>query len=173
MKHPLDDLVRYNTWASTQLIDYCAGLDQSTLTTRLPGTYGPIIDTFRHIIDSEMSYLFRLTGAWPERPWQADEPVGLNVLRDRAMLLGDTFATYLSGNTDPDVMGESRSSRGEVFATAHGIFVSQIIYHGCEHRAQICTILGSFGFEVPDIQPWMYAFAFERSILKYIEEPAG
>ena len=40
-----------------------------------------------------------------------------------------------------------------------GIVIAVVLYHGSEHRGQICTILGALGHEPPDLTPWTYAFA--------------
>jgi uncharacterized damage-inducible protein DinB len=37
-----------------------------------------------------------------------------------------------------------------------------VLYHGSEHRGQICTILGALGHLSPDLTPWAYAFASGR-----------
>ena len=69
------DAFRHNSWATAELLGYCRGLDDATLRATVPGTYGSIIDTLAHTINSEASYLSRLAGAWPGYPWpEADAP---------------------------------------------------------------------------------------------------
>jgi uncharacterized damage-inducible protein DinB len=169
MGHVLHDQARYNTWATTFLIDFCAGLDETILTTRIPGTYGSIIETFHHIVGTEMWFLQQLTGAWSGQPWSWtwDEPVGLDVLRERAVILGAVFEEYLKGEVDPDALAEERTDAG-ISTVAHGILLTLIIYHGSEHRAQIGTILGSLGYEVPEFHPWVYANQAGRHTMRAI-----
>src|SRR5687768_545812 len=62
MGHGLHDLAGHNAWATAQVLAFCRGLDGPTLDATVPGTYGTIIETLRHLIDAEASYLFRLTG---------------------------------------------------------------------------------------------------------------
>jgi uncharacterized damage-inducible protein DinB len=50
MAHALHDPVRHNAWATTQILEFCRELDEQTLHTAVPGTYGTIIATLRHII---------------------------------------------------------------------------------------------------------------------------
>ena len=166
MGHQLDDLFNHNAWATAQVIDYCRGLDESTLNATEPGVYGTIIETLRHTIDCEAGYLFRVSGAWPEYPWVRDEAVGLDILSERANLLADTWKTYLAGNVDSDKLGEAYGDEGEVFAVSGGVFITQSIHHANEHRAQICSILGSLGLEPPDVSAWGYAYEAGRSWLK-------
>ena len=162
MGHGLHDLAGHHAWATAQLLAFCRGLDGPTLDATAPGTYGTIIETLRHLIDSEMSYLFRLTGAWSERPWQADEAVGLDVLEERAAVLATTLERFLAGDWDGERLGEARGDEGEVFAVRAGVFLAQVLHHANEHRAHVCTILGALGHEPPDVSAWGYALATGR-----------
>ncbi len=166
MGHALHDLARHNAWATSQLLEFCRGLDEPTLNTTVPGTFGTIIETLRHIINAEASYLFRLTGAWPTHPWRDDDAVGLDVLAERAELLATTLEQFLAGEWDSERLGEARGDNGEVFAVRAGIFLTQALHHANEHRAHICTILGALGHEPPDVSAWGYALATGRSRLK-------
>ena len=132
------DLARHNAWATDQVLACCRGLDEPTLNATVPGTYGTISATLRHLLRAEASYLYRLTGAWPEHPWPGDEAVGLGVLAARASTLASVWER----------------------------FIAQAFHHASEHRAQICTILGALGHEPPDVSAWGYAEATGRMTLK-------
>jgi uncharacterized damage-inducible protein DinB len=163
MGHALHDLVRHNIWATAQVIDCCRGLDERTLHATVPGTYGTIIGTLAHTINSEASYLRRLTGAWAEHPWPSEEPVGLDVLAERAATLSDVWEQFLAADAvDTERLGEA-SGDTEVFAVRASIFYTQALHHANEHRAHICTIIGAQGHEAPDVSAWAYALATGRS----------
>ncbi len=166
MGHTLHDLARHNAWATAQTLEYCRGLEEPMLNATVPGTYGTIIETLRHIINSEAGYLYRLTGAWPEYPWARDEAVGLDVLAERAILLSAIWEQFLAGDVDVDRLGEARGDEGEIFAVPAGVFITQALHHANEHRAHICTILGALGHEPPDVSAWEFAFVTGRSKLK-------
>ncbi len=166
MGHGLHDPARHNAWTTGQVLALCLELDASTLQSTVPGTYGWIIETLKHVIDPVASYLFRLTGAWSEHPWRRDEVVGLDVLAERADLLATTWEQLLTGEVDSERLGEARSDRDEVFAVPAGVFITQALHHANEHRAQICTILGTLGHEPRDVSAWGYALATGRSTLK-------
>ena len=155
------DLAGHHGWATTTLLAYCQGLDDATLNATAPGVFGTIIETLRHLIDSEMSYLCRLTGAWPERPWPYDEAVGLDVLQERAALLAAALERFLAADWDDDRLGEAYGD-GEVFAVHAGVYLAQAIHHANEHRAHVCTILGAMGHEPPEVSAWAYALATGR-----------
>jgi uncharacterized damage-inducible protein DinB len=165
MGHALGDLVRHNSWATRELLTFCDGLDAEVLHATTPGTFGTIIETFRHYIDSEMSYTYRLTGAWKERPWVADQPVGLDELQDRTDVLARAWDEYLAGEVDVDRLGEATGDNGDVFAVRAGVFIVQIFHHANEHRAQICSVLGANGIEPPELSAWVYGLETGRSWL--------
>jgi uncharacterized damage-inducible protein DinB/catechol 2,3-dioxygenase-like lactoylglutathione lyase family enzyme len=160
--HGLHDLARHNAWATAQTLAFCQGLDESTLNSTVPGTFGTVIGTLRHLIDSEAWYLFRLTGVWSAYPWREDDAVGLDVLAERAATLADTWEQFLAGDVDSERLGEARGDEGEVFAVRAGVFITQAVHHANEHRAQIGTILGALGHEPPDVSAWGYALATGR-----------
>src|SRR3954469_315400 len=100
MGHGWQDLAGHHAWANAQILAFCRGLGDSTLEAAVPGTYGTIIETLRHLIDSEASYVYRLTGAWPSHPWREDDPVGLDVLEERAAELAATLKRFLAEDWD-------------------------------------------------------------------------
>jgi uncharacterized damage-inducible protein DinB len=157
------DLARHNAWATAQLLAYCRDLDEPSLQATVPGTYGTILQTLQHLVDSEASYLFRLTGAWPAHPWRGDKAVGLDVLAERAAVLASTCEQFLAGDWDSERLGEAYGDEGEVYAVPAGVFLAQLLHHANEHRAHVCTILGALGHEPPDVSVWGYADASGRS----------
>lgn len=163
MGHALHDLARHNAWATAHLITFCQGLDEPTLQATVPGTYGSVIDTLRHLVESEASYLYRLHGALAGYPWPADDAVGLAVLAERADLLAHTWEQFLAGTVDTERRMEARGSDPVRYTTPAGVMLAYVFEHATEHRTQICTILGALGYDVPDISVWGYGFASGRS----------
>jgi uncharacterized damage-inducible protein DinB len=158
----LSDLARHNAWATAQVLAYCRGLDEPTLNATVPGTYGTIIETLRHIVASEASYIYRLAGYQPGLLWREDRTVGLDVLAERVAALGSALEQFLATDWDDERPGEARGDEGEVFAVPAAIFLTQAIHHANEHRAHICTILGALGHEPPEPSGWEYAIATGR-----------
>jgi uncharacterized damage-inducible protein DinB len=163
MAYVLDDLVRHNIWAARELLALCRTLDDETLNATVPGTYGTVIETLRHTINSEASYLFRLTGAWPEYPWDLKTVAGLDLLSERADMLAVVWEQLLTrGTVDTERLGEARGDGDVVFDVRAGIFLTQALHHANEHRAHICTILGARGFEAPELSGWEFALVTGR-----------
>jgi hypothetical protein len=42
---------------------------------------------------------------------------------------------------------------------AVGLYLTQAVHHGNDHRTHICTILGAHGLEVPEFSGWEYVRA--------------
>ena len=62
----LADAFGHHVWASIRLLDACADLDDEQLATNVPGTYGSIIQTLRHIVGGDVFYLDVLRGGEPD-----------------------------------------------------------------------------------------------------------
>jgi uncharacterized damage-inducible protein DinB len=135
MSHALHDLIRHNSWATGELLQFCRTLDDATLNATVPGTYGTVIATLRHLIDSEMSLLFRLLGKESAYPWQRGEEVGLDVLAERAATLATTWEEFIAGDVDTGRPMQARGGDGVMYMVPAGIFITQAIHHGNEHRA--------------------------------------
>ena len=126
MTHALHDLARHNAWATAELITFCQGLDAPTLEATVPGTYGTIIATLRHLVDSEASYLFRLHGVLAGYPWPADDAVGLEVLAERADLLARSWEQFLAGDVDTERRMEARGSDPARYTTRAGVMLAYV-----------------------------------------------
>lgn len=157
------DLSRHHKWATDSLLEFCQSQDEATLLALVPGTYGSIIDTLRHLVDSDASYIRRITGVWPDHPWKDDFAVDLPTLRERSEILGDVLIAFLDGDWDVDAIHLAYGDDDDVFEVPAGVFVTQIFHHANEHRAHVCTALGALGIEPPEISAWSYSLAIDRS----------
>jgi uncharacterized damage-inducible protein DinB len=159
MAHALHDPVRHNAWATAQVLEFCRELDEQTLTATMPGTYGTIIATLRHIIYCEIDFLERLLGREQSDPWQLGDTTGLDALIGQAAQLATDWEVFLASDVDSERPLQPDEGTNTIPA---GIVIAVVLYHGSEHRGQICTILGALGHEPPDLTPWAYAFASGR-----------
>ena len=160
------DVSGHHGWANAQLLSYCQQLDPVTLNATVPGTYGTILETLRHLVDAEASYIIRLTGEWETHPWRGDSEVELDVLAERAAILARTLDQFLAADWDDERLGEGWGDNQEVFAIPAGLFLAQALHHANEHRAHVCTILGALGLEPPDVSAWGYALETGRMTRK-------
>ena len=155
----------HHIWATELLIDTCKDLTPEQLTTPAPGTYGPILDTFRHLVSTDCWYLtfFR------EVPQQIEEDsdAGLDELRSAIASNGSDWMDLLGGGLDGE---ETMVEHGDGwnFQAPTGFRLAQAIQHGTDHRSQICTALTSFGVEPPGIDLWAYGEATGRTRPEYL-----
>jgi uncharacterized damage-inducible protein DinB len=164
----LADAFGHHVWATLRLLDACAVLDDTQLATVVPGTYGSIIDTLRHLVGGDVFYLDVLRGGEPE-PF--DKP-GSDIPTLRVVMEGHdpVWQSLVVGALDPttDVI-EYEESGYETHAPL-GIRLAQALYHGSDHRSQVCTALTTLGIEPPAIEVWDYA---ARDGRVFTIEPTG
>ena len=156
----LTDAFEHHLWANERILDACAALTDEQLTTPVPGTYGPIIDTLRHLIQADSFYLWIASGQ--ERDLI---PGGNKRSIDELRAANDEHATayreLLAGDLDPDEDVVERGD-GSEYSAKQGIRLAQIVHHGTDHRSQVCTGLTSLGIEPPDIDLWAYGAVVGR-----------
>lgn len=151
----LADAFAHHTWATLRLLDACLALPPEQLGTTVPGTYGSILDTMRHLVGSDAAYLSVLSDGL-FAPVDED---GMDLAGLRATMERDAagWAELLAGEIDPDrVLIRHLDDGAESHATA-GIRLAQVIHHGTDHRSQVCTALTALGIEPPEIDVWDYA----------------
>ena len=164
----VDDAFAHHVWATLRLIDTCAGLTEVQLATNVPGTYGSIIATLRHIVAADTGYLNLLTdGRVAEIDEQSGTPAELTAIVESVAL---AWRELLAGNPDPGTIVARHRDDGSESRVALGLRLAQVVHHGTDHRSQVCTALTSIGVEPPGIDVWSFAADMGRI---EIVEPAS
>jgi uncharacterized damage-inducible protein DinB len=150
---PLDDAFGHHVWATIRLIDTCLALGPEQRETAVPGTYGSILETMRHLVGADAWYLFDVTG---DRAFCVEEErMGLRELRAVMEGNGLAWSRLLGGDLDPDlVLTQVDDDDGTETRATTGIRLAQAVHHGTDHRSQICTALTTLGVEPPAIDVW-------------------
>jgi uncharacterized damage-inducible protein DinB len=151
----LADAFGHHVWATIRVLDACAALDDAQLATAVPGTYGSIIDTLRHVVDGDVFYLDVLRGGAPE-PFDKERS---DIPALRAVMDGhdEAWQALVAGDLDPTTDVVEYEDNGYETHAPLGIRLAQALYHGTDHRSQVCTALTSLGIEPPSIETWDYA----------------
>ena len=150
----LADAFAHHVWATLRLIDACCGLNPEQLEIAVPGTYGSILDTMRHLVDGDSSYLYAMTG---ERTHLIDaDHMGLPELRAAMERHSATWSKILARDLDPDAVLLEHDDDGYERNAPVGIRLAQALHHGTDHRSQICTALTTLGVKPPDIDVWAF-----------------
>jgi uncharacterized damage-inducible protein DinB len=156
----LKDAFGHHVWATLRLIDACAELQPQQLATGAPGTYGSILLTLRHLVQSDCSYLF-VTGEGRRKMIEGDE-MDLPQLRAEMMENDAAWSRLVEEDLDPDRWLVRHRPDGSETHAPIGIRLAQALHHGTDHRSQVCTALTTLGIEPPDIDVWSYGMSNGR-----------
>lgn len=158
----LSDAFRHHIWATERVLGACASLTPEQLEMPVPGTYGSIIDTLRHIVQADSFYLTIFTDGRVELI-DKKAKLGVDELRSRFSGYGGEYDALLASDLDPDADVVERDGDGSEFHSKMGLRLAQVVHHGSDHRSQICTALTSLGVTPPDIDLWAYGDATGRT----------
>jgi len=156
------DAFGHHVWATLRVIDTCLELGPQQLETAVEGTYGSIIDTVRHTVGADSSYLFALTGG---RIARIDEDrMDLSELRATMEANGTAWTTVLAEDLDRDAIIVRRRDDGSETHAPTSIRLAQALHHGTDHRSQICTALTTLGVDPPAIDAWDFGLQDGRVV---------
>jgi uncharacterized damage-inducible protein DinB len=153
MNDTLLELYRHKTWATLQLIEFCAKLSDDELAATTPGTYGNVRDTLRHLVGAEQRYYTRVTGG--DVDTLAEPGSSLDELAERIRQLGPEW----------ERLAEDEQAARRQVVTKDGwripaaVVMAQAIHHADDHRTHVLSVLSAIGIEGPDLDVWSYAEA--------------
>ena len=148
----MEDAFAHHVWATLRLVDTCLPLSSEQLETPVLGTYGSILETVRHLVGADASYLFTMTGG---RTSLIDEDrMDLPELRAAMEGHGAAWSQLVAQDLEPDAITVRRRDDGSETHAPMGIRLAQALHHGTDHRSQICTVLTTLGVEPPAIDLW-------------------
>jgi uncharacterized damage-inducible protein DinB len=150
----MEDAFAHNTWATLRVIDTCLELSPEQLETSVPGTYGSILDTMRHLVGAEANYLFVCSGEGA--PIEDEDRMDLKELRVAMESFGPKWSALLARDPDPGTVLVRHRDDGSETTAPLGIRLAQVVHHGTDHRSQICTALTNLGIEPPFIDVWAF-----------------
>ncbi|TMK20154.1 MAG: hypothetical protein E6G65_07660 [Actinobacteria bacterium] len=159
----LDDAFAHHVWATMRLIDACLPLSPDQLGSGVPGTYGSILETMRHLVGGDSDYLSIMTGDRAQLV-DADE-MDLPALRVAMENKAALWSGLLARDLDPDAMvHELDEDDGYERDATVGVRLAQALHHGTDHRSQICTALTALGVDPPGIDVWNFGVQAGRMI---------
>ncbi|MEO8541622.1 MAG: DinB family protein [bacterium] len=144
-------LLDYNVWANRELLRFVATLPETALdATTTAGVFGTVRQTLEHMLSSELlyeRYLERLSREGVIRP----EHPSLPELQAIAAASATNLSRIVNALPDPAEKMQLRDG----LRSAGTIFV-QLLSHSAEHRTHVCTILGSLGHRLPELDSWSH-----------------
>lgn len=157
MGSPLHVAFEHHGWANVRVLDVCGTLAPEQLAYHMTGTYGSILATMVHVIESDGFYLAAL-GVIPE--FDPLEPTNFAAMRERIELQTGAWRRYLESEPDPDAIVTDAVGDVQYRNVASvGVRLAQALHHGSDHRSQICSALSALRLVVPEIDVWEYAAA--------------
>ena len=161
----LEAAFAHHVWATLRLIDACLDLTAEQLGTNVPGTRGPMLETFRHLVETDAFDLFVMTG---DRAYNADAgSMSLAELREVMERAGPGWTGLVSGPLDPDaVVLEVDEKDGFQRWAPVGFRLASTLEHATDHRSQICTALTTLGVEPPKIDVFDFGVEAGRIVEK-------
>lgn len=158
----LEDAFAHHVWATLRVIDACLPLDTDELGTAVSGTYGSILETVRHTVGADSSYLFVTSGE--RTPLIDEDHMALPELRVAMEGNGAAWTQLLAHDLDPDTVLERHRDDGSETHAPISIRLAQALHHGTDHRSQICTALTTLGMEPPAIDVWDFGLQDGRVV---------
>jgi uncharacterized damage-inducible protein DinB len=152
----LADAFEHHNWATLRLLDACASLTSQQLDATAVGTMGSIIDTLRHLVGADSSYLWVLAGG-PEPVDPEEERLDIAGLRREMERNGPAWQAFLAADLDPERIVVRHREDGSETRTPLGLRLAQVVHHGTDHRSHVATILTTLGIEPPAMDVWDYA----------------
>ena len=154
----LIEFFRYNHWANQKLMAICMKAGGDTNSTKMPGAYGSILETFGHILKAQASFLKRIHGAAPTPSFKWEDDPDLEQMA--------AYETELSGalretlECVPVTQNVHEEGNGWSFDYQARLIFMSVAYHGISHRTDIMTMLNSKGIELPELDVWGYQAEF-------------
>ncbi|MCB0033260.1 MAG: hypothetical protein KDE51_04550 [Anaerolineales bacterium] len=167
----LVEFVRYDHWATQQLLTLCMNLNEALLSADIPGTYGSILKTFGHLLRAQAEFLERIHGSGTQLTLKWEENQTLTQMGAFADQLGEAFLNTIQ-HVSPTKNVHEENDIWSFDYHARLIFMSQI-YHGIAHRSDITTFLNNHGVVLPELDVWAYQKAypdrFQAKLVKVAE----
>ena len=148
----LADAFDHHVWATLRVLDACAALSDEQLASSVPGTFGSILDTLRHLVGADCSYLELLSGGKVQAV--DEESMDVAALRAAIEANGPVWQEVLAAATDPDASITRHRDDGSTATAPLGIRLAQVVHHGTDHRSQVATALTTLGITPPEMDAW-------------------
>jgi uncharacterized damage-inducible protein DinB len=155
---------RYNAWANRRVFDLCRSERDLALAETARGTVGSIEQTLKHLVAVEDGYLALLQGRDMQEAMGGREEYhahDLSWFGRRSQELAGAYAALLSGEEAEWLECALEVPwLGATLTRRDGLL--QVLTHSAQHRAQVLSVLGERGTEVPNLD-YVFMLADEGS----------
>ncbi len=148
----LPNLYAYNAWANAQVFAVCRDVDQGRLEEQAPGTFGTLAETLKHMVGVETVYVQMLQNEPLGAKGSQDEFLAHDLawFAETAAQVGRKYIELLANASDAFYDEPLHVPWFDFPLTKHDGLL-QVLSHSAQHRAQVFSVLGQWGVEVPDL----------------------
>jgi uncharacterized damage-inducible protein DinB len=143
----LRELLSYNTWANTKVLDAVARLDSDQFTRNVGGSYPSVQATLTHMVWAEWVWLERWLGRSPKEVFAPEEFPSVADLRERwtqIQATQDAFVRSLAPEELQRVVRYiNRFEQTWEYALWRALY--QLFNHSTYHRGQVTNMLRLLG----------------------------
>jgi uncharacterized damage-inducible protein DinB len=146
-------MVEYDRWASRKVFALCRDLDAAGLTAEAKGAVRTIETTLKHTVRVADAFQALLRGQIPDAAlgaWTEYREHDLAWFAARADGVADAYDELLGEVDEVFFDAELKIPWFEHPVTRRDAFV-QAMTHSIQHRAQVCSVLGERGVDVPNL----------------------
>jgi uncharacterized damage-inducible protein DinB len=148
-------LFSHNLWANVGILEQCANLTNEQLDATISGAFGSIRATLQHIVTSEQGYFYRIRTGQPLHRPEDTPPLTIAEMLESVRTTGSGLIEW-APKVQADDTVQVDWDDGTLREVPKTIYLTQVINHATEHRAQIMAILTQLGIQPPDLDSWSY-----------------
>jgi uncharacterized damage-inducible protein DinB len=137
------ELLSYNTWANTQLLDAVSRLDPSQFSRHLAGSYPSVQATVTHMVWAEWLWLERWQDRSPKEVFEPRDFPAVSGVRARWHPVQVAQEAFVASLTPEQLqrVGRYTNRRGEVWEYVRWRQLYHLFNHSTYHRGQVINML--------------------------------
>jgi uncharacterized damage-inducible protein DinB len=151
----LTTLFKHNLWANVAMLERCAELTSEQLDASMSGAFGTIRDTLQHFVRSEQGYFYRIRTGQPLQRPEGEPPLTMSEMLESVRTTGAGLIEWAPKVQAEDIV-QVEWEDGTVRDVPKAIYLTQVINHATEHRAQIMATLTQLGIQPQVLDTWTY-----------------
>jgi len=150
-KQTIDELYRYNRWASARVLESASTLSRQQFVETIPSSFPSVRDTLVHILWAEWVWLQRWNGTSPKTPFEPQDFPTAEALGSRWEQVHAGQADFLRSLAERDLARIVRyvNLHGETWEYALWKQLVHVVNHSSYHRGQVVTMLRQLGAAPP------------------------
>ncbi len=139
-------LFQYNDWANDRILDHAEQVSPEQLTAPNELGWGSLRGLLVHLLNAEFYWRNQLQNGLTVQDLQPDSYPDVAAIRARWRQERPKMQAYLESLSDADLLRRpSRQSRERKLPLPLWQYLSHVVNHGTQHRAECAAILTGFG----------------------------